>query len=196
MQPYRVLQYPSEHQAFVELLKSEGVHSYLEIGSMYGGSLQLVADALPAGSRMVAVDMPSLAQSKASLQRCVEGLVKRGYDAHVIFGDSTAPQVIEQAKALGPYDCVFIDGGHTLPYVTSDWETYGKMAKCLVAFHDIAWRRAVGWNKDNRHLDISVPQLWEQIKANYRYQEYKMDPTRQDNGIGVLWINDPVVQAG
>jgi hypothetical protein len=41
------------------LLQREGVRSYLEIGSKFGGSLWRVANSLPPGSRIVSVDLPN-----------------------------------------------------------------------------------------------------------------------------------------
>jgi hypothetical protein len=40
-------------------VQGEGVRSYLEIGAKFGGSLWRAAQALPKGSRIVAVDLPN-----------------------------------------------------------------------------------------------------------------------------------------
>lgn len=183
---YKALQNEAEHARFVEILKAEGITSYLEIGSKFGGSFRRVADALPKGSRMVAVDLPGgtkdWAQTRVSLLACIADLKELGYDARVIWGDSTAPDVIEQVRALGPFDAIFLDGNHTLPYVTKDWKTYGAMSNKLVAFHDISWKRPADFVSYSR---IDVPEFWNELKVDYRHQEIKMEA--KDNGIGVLW---------
>jgi len=186
--PYRTkqLQEPAEITRLAKVLAAAGVRSYLEIGSKYGGSLWTVAQALPAGSRIVAVDLPNgtreWSASTGSLQSCVEDLERHGYNAHLIWGDSTAPGVIAQVSALGPFDAVFIDANHTRPYVENDWAHYGGMAR-IVAFHDIAWARAPTWVGTR----IDVPELWDAIKSGYRHEEIRLCPTGKNNGIGVLW---------
>jgi predicted O-methyltransferase YrrM len=174
------LQREEEMAWFAALLAREGVRSYLEIGSKFGGSLERVALALPRGSRIVSVDLPTeKSGSEAALKTCATALWP-DYDVRLFRGDSTAPEIIASAAALGPYDAVFIDANHTLPYVTKDWENYGPMAR-IVAFHDIAFVQ----KPEGRYKGIEVPQFWESIKAGYRHEECKLDGPH--NGIGVLW---------
>lgn len=178
---------PAEIAAFCDLLQREGVTSYLEVGSKFGGSLWRAANALPKGSRIVAVDLPggtkAWKESEASLKACVLALIDAGYDARIIWGNSTDPKVIEQVRALGPFDAALIDADHRLPGVTRDFANYGPMAR-IVAFHDLAWRRAPEWVGTR----IDVPEFWASIKGDYqRTEEIILCPTGKNNGIGVLW---------
>ena len=93
--------------------------------------------------------------------------------------------MIDQVTKLGPFDAVFIDANHNLPYVKADWDNYGPMAR-LVAFHDIAWKRGPDhvYKTKNR---IEVPQFWSELKFNYSYEEFISGPDAKDNGIGVVW---------
>lgn len=181
------LQDPAELTAFVDLLKREGVRSYLEIGANAGGTLRRVGETLDAPSRIVCVDLDGLGsihvEARRSLKAIIAGLHGAGHEAMAIFGDSTDPTTVEKVRALSPFDCVLIDANHTLPFVTMDWENYGPMAR-MVAFHDIAWRRAPEWAQGSR---IDVPEFWNSIKGGYRHEEFKMCPTGKNNGIGVLW---------
>jgi len=180
------LQDEQEFAAFTEILQSENVTSYLEIGSKFGGSLRRVGANLRPPARVVAVDLPNHTegwrQSSAALYAVVDELRTQGHDAMVIWGDSTDPVVVEEVRRQGPFDAVFIDANHTLPYVTKDWENYGPMAR-IVAFHDISWRREK-WTGSG----IDVPKLWHRIKGNYRHREIRFCPTGRNNGIGVLWM--------
>lgn len=180
------MQDEAEIAAFADLVRSEGVTSYLEIGSKFGGSLQRVANAMPVGSRVVSVDLPkgtkAWPQSEPSLRNVVNELKKDGYEAHLIWGSSQDPKTIEQVRKLGPFDCIFIDADHRMPGVTADWENYGPMGS-MVAFHDIAWMRASTWVGTR----IDVPEFWCRLKPDYRHQEFIMCPTGKNNGIGVLW---------
>ena len=176
----KVLQREEEISWFVALLVREGVRSYLEIGSKFGGSLERVAVALPVGSRVVSVDLPGGTKaSQPHLEDTVTRLQARGYNAHLILGDSTAPEIVARAATLGPYDACFIDANHLLPYVTKDFANYGPMAR-IVAFHDIAYVP-----KKTMPKEIEVPQFWNAIKGGYRFEECKLDGPH--NGIGVLW---------
>jgi predicted O-methyltransferase YrrM len=181
-----ILQDEAEISAFADLVRSEGVRSYLEIGSKFGGSLKRVADVMPVGSRIVSVDLPkgtkAWVQSEPSLRGVIDGLKKDGYDAHLIWGNSQDAKVIDRVRNLGPYDCILIDADHRLPGVTADWDNYASMGS-IIAFHDIAWRRAPEWAGTR----IDVPEIWNQLKAGYRHKEFIMCPTGKNNGIGVLW---------
>jgi predicted O-methyltransferase YrrM len=182
-----VLQDEQEISAFADIIRRDKVRSFLEIGSKFGGALRIVAAGMPAGSKIVAVDLPrgtrAWPESEAALNATIADLQAAGHDAQVIWGDSTNATVIEQVRRLGPYDAIFIDANHTLPFVSKDWENYGPMGR-IVAFHDIAWRRMPEWKEGTR---IDVPLLWDRIKGGFRHEEIKYCPTGKNNGIGVLW---------
>lgn len=181
-----MLQVEEEIDALADIVRSEGVRSYLEIGSKFGGSLRRVAGVMPIRSRIVSVDLPNgtiaWKESKIALEGVIRDFKEEGYDTHLIWGNSQAPEVIEKVRRLGPFDAVFIDADHRMAGVTADWKNYGGMGR-LIAFHDIAWRRAPEWEG----VRIDVPEFWESIKGNYRHQEFKFCKTEKNNGIGVLW---------
>lgn len=181
-----MLQVEAEIDGLADIVRREGCRSLLEIGSKFGGSLDRVARGMPKGSRIVSVDLPKGTrlwhQSEPALKAEVAGLVRDGYDARIIWGDSTDKAVVEKVRALGPFDAVFIDADHRLPGVTSDWTNYGQMGR-IVAFHDINWHRAPEWVGTR----IDVPEFWEGIKGDYRHEEFRLCPTGKNNGIGVLW---------
>ncbi len=170
-------QVAAEFEPFVKLLLSEGVTSYLEIGSQYGGALWAAGSSLPTGSRIVSVDMPT-GDTAASLEECVGELCKLGHNVHLYFGDSTRLDIVDRVRDLGPFGCVFIDGDHTLEGVKKDWWNYpGKM----VAFHDIAWDKPVKkWPKP-----IEVCKVWRELKQTHRHVEFIAPGSYK--GIGVLW---------
>lgn len=184
----RVLQNAREFDEFLSLIQREDVRSYLEIGSMYGGSLWRVASAMPRGSRLVscdyAVDTP---EALPSLKECVSHLTRSGYDAHLIVGDSMAPKTVELVAALGPFDMILIDGAHTLEAVNADWQNYGPMAR-IVAFHDIAWNETWRSSVPGRPFKaMGVPTLWNDLKPLYRHEEIKFQHPSNYYGLGVLW---------
>ena len=180
-----VLQNTIELTTFINLLKTENVRSYLEIGSKFGGSLWQIANALPKGSRVVSVDLPhgdtSFKESQQPLEECVAKLKNKFYDAHLFLGDSTDPVIINKVISLGPFDACLIDANHTEKYVRSDWHFYGPLCR-IVAFHDIAHQPRP---EPSKKMPIDVPKVWNEIKTGFRHQEIKLD--KRDNGIGVLW---------
>ena len=155
----------SEFDEFCKLMVDEKARSYLEIGSWKGGSLRLVASALPTGSRIVSVDKAV----NPKLQVALRDLKQAGYETHLIVGDSMDPKTIDAARKLGPYDAVFIDGDHAMNYVTSDWENYGQMGK-LIGFHDIA--RDMPPDPMRRWGPCDVCSFWKQLdKSKYKHKE-------------------------
>lgn len=181
-----IAQCAEEIDALADLLRNEGVTSLLEIGSKYGGSLWKLANALPEGSRIVSVDLPNgtkaWSESSESLKACIAALVARGYDAKVIWGDSTDRKVLDQLEDIAPFDAIFIDADHRLPGVTADWHNIAPMGS-MVAFHDISWKRAPEW----QGVRIDVPQFWDSIKDDFPHREFKFCKSEKNNGIGVLW---------
>jgi predicted O-methyltransferase YrrM len=173
-----VLQDPKELAQFIEILQRENVCSYLEIGSRFGGSLWRIANALPQQSLVAAVDLPR-PDAEQSLRDCVVALQRGGYRAHLNLGDSADPGIVSAVRALGPFDCCFIDGNHSERYVRHDWETYGAMSR-MVAFHDIAWLQ-----RSTKKTPLEVAKVWNEIKLGYRHEEISLQP--RDCGIGILW---------
>jgi predicted O-methyltransferase YrrM len=184
----KILQYPAEIEAFTRLVRKENVRNYLEVGCKFGGSLWRVATAMPKASRIVAVDLPhgdtSFKESQPHLEACIARLKQMGFDAHLFLGDSTDPEIVTRVRELGPFDLCLIDGNHTEPYVRRDWLNYGSLAR-MVAFHDIAWK--AGNRPPSKKYPIQVPKVWEELKQSHKHIEIKLDPTRQDNGFGILW---------
>lgn len=181
-----IAQDAGEIEAFCNLLKREGVRSYLEIGSKFGGSLWRVANSLPPGSRIVSVDLPNGTKawkdSSESLSACVAAMGALGHDARVIWGNSMSDAVMDEVRRLGPFDAILIDADHRLPGVTADWNNYAPWGR-IIAFHDISWKRGPGFDK----TPIDVPEFWDSIKGDYRHEEIRLCPSGKNNGIGVLW---------
>lgn len=186
-----LLQDVTEFNRFLKFIKKHNIKSYLEIGSKHGGSLWRVATSLPSGSRIVSIDLPqgdlSFKHSEPNLRACVDALKQKGYDAHLFLSDSTDRKTVDAVRALGPFDLVFIDANHTEPYVWADWHNYGQMSD-LIAFHDIGWKQRP--NPDSKKMPIDVPRVWAALKERFRHEE--IINCVQDNGIGILWRNQPI----
>ena len=179
-------QRPQEVAGMIEVLNSEGVRSYLEVGCRYGDTFHAVGLALPEGSRCVACDLPGWRNGVKSqrhprshkyLQRAADDLSRKGRPASVIIGDSHHHKTVAAVKALAPFDAVFIDGDHTYEGVVEDWRNYGPMAR-IVAFHDVVGKKP----------ETSGPrQLFSELRASHRHKLIAVDPDPAACGIGVIW---------
>jgi cephalosporin hydroxylase len=171
-----------ELRAFLALLVAAGVRSYLEIGARHGDTFAAVANALPASSLLVAVDLPGAEWGRVGSAPMLEdarlAAERKGHRAHVILGDSTAQETIDLVRACsGSYGAVLIDGDHSEAGVRADWENYGVLAR-LVAFHDVA--------PSPNNSKVEVPKLWRELAPLYPSVELR-DPAAPGMGIGILW---------
>jgi cephalosporin hydroxylase len=181
-------QRPYELERLGRIVVAEGARSYLEIGLLAGLTFRYLGGLLPQGSRIVGVDLidrDHLAKRTEFLRIAERALSDRGYDVHILLGDSMDPRIVEQVRALGPYDCVLIDGDHTMRYARADWKNYGSMSR-IVAFHDIDADNHPTRTPTNR-LTVEVQKLWRGLKTQYRHVEYI--GKRPGAGIGVLWCS-------
>jgi hypothetical protein len=177
-----------ELDEFVEFLVKKRVTRYLEIGSRHGDTFHYVMRHLPRGSVGLAVDLPNglwgMPGSNLALERACMDLRRKGYKAQCMFADSqkdfTQIAIQNQYKE---FDAVLIDGDHTLPGVTQDYENYKDMAK-FVAFHDI-----VDVMQTNRRGEtIEVPVFWQQLKKIHKNVVEFIYPG-SSMGIGVVIQN-------
>lgn len=168
-----VLQDLGELQQFISIAQSENVCSYLEIGVRHGGCLWRMANAMPIGSKVVAVDFAHKME-RTQAPSCVNELKSAGYDAHFIFGDSNEPDTVERVSVFAPFDLCFIDANHSRESVEKDWLNYGAMAR-IVAFHDL----------DNQKGAPDVAAFWNQIKHDF--ERTAVLDMHSGNGIGVIW---------
>lgn len=178
MFPPQMLQYEPEFSAFLDVVRELDVRSYLEIGSKFGGTLWRVGMAMPKGSRCVFVDLERSSETASwkSTNGVMRRLTSEGRSCKAIWGDSTSEHTIRSARALGPYDAVFIDANHFYNYVSKDWENYSPMATKFVAFHDI------------RNKKCEVPRFWGELRERHEHREITLDPAGRFNGIGIIML--------
>lgn len=177
-------QTPADVEAFVALLVAEGVRSYLEIGCRYGDTFHAVGSALPAGSRLVACDLPDARngrmnigrhpESEKYLRRAALDLCTQGKMAQVVIGDSHAPEIIEAVRRGAPFDAILIDGDHTPAGARADWDNFAPMGR-IIALHDIFG--------DSSAARGPKP-LFKELKAKFRHQVIG-DGVRR--GFGIIW---------
>jgi hypothetical protein len=152
-------------KALVYLSKFK-INSFCEIGICYGGNFLFCAEYLKRFNpeiQCLAVD-PS---NYLNLQ------IREMID----MSDWMRYVALTSDNLIGrKFDLVFIDGDHTLPWVTKDWENLGKHAK-ICAFHDI-----------QEDLWPDSMTFWKEIKNTKRTTVEFLDcfSDRATHGIGII----------
>lgn len=171
----KVPHHPEELAKLLQLASQ--AKSILEVGSRYGEVLCLMAYQMRRG-KVVSVDLPNVApwgeDSEGTLKANVESLRKNGFDAHLLLGDSTDPDIVASVHDLGPFDLVFIDGDHRYEGVRLDWLNYGPLGK-VVVLHDIVQP------KPGERQELGVWRLWKEIQGNK--EEFIGDGSKMGLGI-------------
>jgi len=183
-----VAQQPEEFRRWTESVRALKPQVYLEIGSLNGGTLLLIVSALDPGATIIVLDLAVRPKLAAVLTQ----LRARGFDVHLLLGDSTGPEVSGKLAdiLLGRWvDAAFIDGDHAFACVISDYRLCLKLIRTggLMGFHDIATQGAQ-----------STREAWEWIKrheSKKRITEHVVElPAKRPpggsvgNGIGVVKV--------
>lgn len=173
-----LLQIPEELADFIihlkKIEKTRGkFKKILEVG-FGNGSTNTILNKFFNFEQIIVVDNFSANTSNNSL---VNNL--RHKNLIVLCGDSSSKFCVSNAKKMGPFDLVFIDGNHQEPFVSNDFENFGSMIKKngFVALHDIASKE---WP--------DVGKKWNTLKKSkkFTYNEFICDDYKTQFGIGLL----------
>ncbi len=162
-----VFQRPAEFERLLALYRERRPRRVLEVGTYYGGTLKQWLRRARKGAHVVSID--SYAYRRADNRAKYADWTPKGVKLTALAGHSQDPAVIAQARALGPYDWIFIDADHTYDAVKADWLRYGAMAATggVIIFHDIV-------ADPRRHPEIQVPQLWREIQLSRQYTTHEI----------------------
>ena len=159
----------------------------LEIGTCHGGTLWLWCQIAAPDALIVSLDLPGGefggGYQMSDIARIL-GHGKKDQKLELIQGDShadTALKDVERALDGRQVDLLFIDGDHTYEGVKQDWEMYSPLVSPggIVVFHDIV--------KHPEATGCYVEQFWNEIKDDYRHQEF-CSPPGDWAGLGVIHI--------
>jgi cephalosporin hydroxylase len=166
---------------------------FIEIGSLYGWTLQHFIHYAEEGSKALSIDLPV-----RNFVGVHDWRVKKQEDnyknvwplwakakkckLHLIPDSSQKIQTLEKTKEIfkeEKIDFLFIDGDHTYNGVKSDYEMYSSLVRKggIIAFHDI------GKNEEG-----DCYKFWNEIKTTaISFKEILID-TKQEKGIGILFL--------
>lgn len=179
-------QHDGEVAAAVEMLKAISPRkNILEIGSMWGETLEQWMKAADPGATVISVDLacPDGDPRRIHQLHC-HSLVFRHWartynqELFVIDDDSRAPSTLRAVRLLMPeVDFLFIDGDHDYSVVRADYENYGPLVRKggLIAFHDI----------EGPTVQPGVVRFWQEVKQGKNVREITLLKGIQ-YGIGVI----------
>ncbi len=177
-----------EFTALLEEYAALHVRCFMEIGSMYGWSLQHFIHYAEDGATAIVVDLPIgpgdwryETQHFNVLNVWPEWAAAKGCDLCVIPENSHHDATKRKVKArLGgrQLDFLFIDGDHQYESIKTDYEMYAPLVRKggMIALHDIAEAENGGGH-----------QFWLEVREDHHYDEFLKDPDGK-MGIGVLYL--------
>lgn len=181
--PVPVVQDPVELERLLEHVRALKPERILEIGSLYGGTLWHWMEACT-GATVVSLDLVThtsthprakIVEARSQWEAWARDFFCR---LHFYVAPSESEIAIEKTRAHGPYDFIFVDGGHAYDQVKADFENYWPMLRPggLMAFHDIVYVPG---------STIEVGLLWQEIRGQYVTEE--LAEHTDCYGIGLVW---------
>ena len=177
----KTLQIPAEITRLAQAVQALEPRIILEIGTASGGT-SLIWSHL-ASKRVISCDLNEMKYQGPLFTRfpppgsaCKVTLMS-GNSHSAEFRERVARELNgEQA------DFLFIDGDHTEPGVTADYNDYREFVRPggLIGFHDIVEKQPLTTNQ--------VYYLWRQLKQVAEVEEFINDPDQRGFGIGVLHV--------
>jgi predicted O-methyltransferase YrrM len=186
--PVPIYQDESELARLVGIYASLAPNRVLEVGSMYGGTLWYWMQYSP-GATVVSVDLvvpghdPRFGEVLAARHFWPVWARSTGCELIDLQANSNSSDTLRKVAEYGPFDFIFIDGGHDYQTARADYINYFPMLRPggVMAFHDIAYPDG---NKDG----FDVGRLWRELKTEHRWQEILRERNPEGIwGIGVLW---------
>lgn len=183
MRPYQV---DDEILGLLAELRQRAPQRLVEIGTAQGGTLFLLARALPSSAHVVSVDLPhgefggGYAHWKIPL---FHALAWGGARLSLLRGSSQTVEMRDRVRDRlgGQADFVLIDADHSYAGAKRDFELYSPLVARggMVAFHDIV---------PGKEKDVGgVPELWRELRSSYRHKEFVRDWNQGGFGIGVVY---------
>jgi len=180
---------------FTELLKEYvklKPSCFIEIGSMYGWSLQHFIHYSEEGSTGIAIDLPvrhfvgsndwRVEKQELNYKNVWPKWAKeKKCKLYLLPYCSYEPETLLKVKEIikdKKIDFLFIDGDHRYEAIKNDYNLYSPLVRDggVIAFHDIGENEEGGGRM-----------FWDEIKNNFKHKEILKD-SNKGKGIGILYV--------
>ena len=172
-----IWQYPNQFSKYLSFLRTNEIHSYLEIGCRWGGTFVLTHEVLKRFGSMtnsVAVDI---------IDSPVQEYCKSRSECQFIKMNSQSPEFKEFIRQK-QFDVIFIDGDHSYDGVKTDYESTKDSGRIFV-FHDIVNAACLGvvefWNSLKKYENDT----YDFFEFTEQYPEVYQETKQSFLGIGV-----------
>jgi len=189
--PVPIYQSEEELNGLRKLVQAARPLAILEIGSLFGGTLWCwMHDSAP-GATIVSVDtgVQSLDYRHEEVE-CARRLWPTWANSFErtlvpVRSDSRHSDTVRKVGESGPFDFIFVDGGHDEATVWADIENYWPMVKPdggFLALHDIAY-------PDQNPVNFAVGKVWREFRVRTRGWSEILRAENPEGiwGIGVAW---------
>lgn len=183
----RPMQVKYEFLKLLEVFRGQNPRYILEIGTANGGSLFSFCKLAEDDATIISIDLPGgdfgggYPEWKIPVYTAFAG---ENQKLVLLRKDSHKTETLNDVKKLlgdNKLDFLFIDGDHSYEGVKRDFELYSPLVRegGIIAFHDIAPH----WD----YPEVGVTRFWDEIKGEFRSEEFIADVNQGWAGIGILY---------
>jgi predicted O-methyltransferase YrrM len=181
-------QFKNEISQLLKVVENLNAKRVMEIGTAKGGTLFLFCQVANPTAKMISVDLPGgkfgggYSNSK---NRLYKAFAEDNQEITLIRKNTHEMETLDEVKRVlnkQNLDFLFIDGDHTYKGVKEDFEMYSPLVRKggVIAFHDIT--------KHPSKTECKVNEFWDEIKKNYKFNEFVDNWQQGTYGIGVLYV--------
>ena len=185
---FRPAQIRSEFTELMRRVRALTPTAILEVGTATGGTSFLLSRMMPAGGRLLTMDIVDNSARRAA----VSEFSRPSVEVIAVRANSQDPAVLDTVRSrlrVTTVPFVFIDGDHSYDGVSADFRIHSSLVApggCL-AFHDIVTDFKTRCGRQTGTTTGGVPVFWSELRAATDQAEQIVESPDQD-GYGIGWL--------